>query len=659
MKKKFIVICLLAVMLVTFLSGCGLFGINTEKDMQRVIAEVGDSDYKDEIKKFELVNYYLSAGSTYIQQGMTVEETMNYLLDQMIYQRILVQDAVQYLLDDFDADSTLSNYIIQNGFSYYEITGLSDTYDKKRIDTDDEYLNYEYEKKKITIKAGMEIKDILKPAENEPKSSELLTVLLRVYYDKDEISKTNDAAYKFSDYYKDLKDSKVFSDYLSITALNSFWGNEKSILDTLEKAIKKDYGIVDEEEEEEAEKSKRPVPEDKNKNPFVLPTPNEKIAQFTTREEAKTKLVKNISKNFYGLTYEEYKEKQIVAELEGQALRRHQELVTKRQEIAASEFSERFNAIYNSEKQQFSLSLSDYKTKLQSLGDDTFILYNPVDGVYGYVKQILIGFDSDLNRHLERQLNILKAKEMTRAAYVKERSSILQKMQVKDLRENLVVGTNNDTIFKDYPNFSDSVYKMDGAATDFYTTKFQPKFGGTLDANGIGKSTLSSDDLIKNFTQYIFMYNTDPGMFNNSTDYLLTELNHLNAGETYVSEFAVAAREVIKKSFDNDDIGYYKMVETDYGYHIIICSDIITADKNVMFDADEYSDLVSRIKNDNETSEDKASAIYKLYKIIQNEKGSTAYNKLSEDAINKCYAGADEKGKKVTKYEYRYKDLLK
>lgn len=664
MKKKILAFCLLITLVCTFLLGCNLFGTNTEKDLQRVIALVGDENvYQDEIKKYELVNYYYAASQQ--QTSSDTDTDMESLLKQMIYRRITVQEAVNYLLVEFYKDAEISNYIKDNGFTYYEILGRSDLYDKDKIDTEFEYENYKAKKVTINIKksAKLTIKDILSPAKDEPKSSQLLMMLLRVYYDNnktniidklEKLKKSGDEGFQI--YYKDLKTSEVFSDYLTISAFNSIWESEKSALDEIENQLRKDRGMDEIVQEETSTKEKRAVPAKDKEEPFILPNANEMIGDNSLRNEAFKKYKSQIKKNFFDMSYEEFSEKQLVSELEQKLIERHQALANKNYTVDINEFAARFNIIKKNEKQTFDLSLSDYETKLKSLGDDTFILYNPAVGKYGYVKHILLGLDTDLNRDLQRELDILKARETTRDVYLLERDKILINTKVKDLREGLEVGENDDRFPGDYDLFSDDIYTMKESDGDkYFYKKFKDTFGAINHANGIyqydNTKFTTKEAMLDKFKQWIFMYNTDPGMFNNKTDYLLGERGSMNSGETYMAEFAKASRDIIKKG-----IGYYTLAATDYGYHLIICSDIITTD-DISFDAildkDKFNDMVKRINEGKETSSDRASAIYKLYMVIRNEKGQNVYNESSEKAINDYYDSG-----KVKLFESRYKDLL-
>jgi|GEM_PF-5302551 len=703
MRKKILALSVILLLVVSFVFGCGLVQTNYEKDMLRTIAYVGNPEvYQDEIKKYEFVSYFYASASQYLQNGKTIEETANELLDQMVSRRIVVQEIVNYLLLEFySMNEHLRNSIVANGFTYYKITGYSDLYDKSYIDTDDEYKNFAWEKVTVNVpkERKMTLKDILAPQEDikvkisgtrsgkeyedelPAQSSDMLTVLLRVYYGNfSGITSTQfTSALKFvtkdfETYYKALKNSsgfydsngyetssgfiekEGFSDYLSVKSYNNVWSSEKSALDSLEAQLRKDLGLDPKEEEEETSKTTRPIPKkDPLERVFTKPAPNKNDDSYI-RQEALKKYKKQIKDNQFGITYEEFFEKQLKQELEQRLLELYELTLNRKQTVEFDYFKERFNTIFNSEKQKFDLSLTDYKTALQSVDDGSFVLYNLDAGVVGYVQHILLGVDTEDNKLVNKQLNDLKSKELDRASYVNARFKILEGIKVKDLRENMEHNDYDETRFPDYPAFlgvnNDSekyIFDYD----EFYKDKFKTYFSGSLitapgsEITGIYKTTLGQEELFKRFQQFTFMYNTDPGMFNNKTDYLLMEKNNMNAESSkFVSEFAKGARDVIELTYnartnavpDNDSY-FYTMVATDFGWHIIMCTDIINPDKEVnLNDAlNGFIAIRDKVSNDTITFADLSNPIYKLYKIIQNELSGTDYNKSLNDLVNAFY----------------------
>lgn len=97
MKKKIFAVLLVVVLLCGVLSGCAnssLYEYNSDRDLDRVVARVGDYT----ISKRDLLATYLSVGSSYMQNyNMTVEEVLEYILNQLVERQILVEYAVNNL----------------------------------------------------------------------------------------------------------------------------------------------------------------------------------------------------------------------------------------------------------------------------------------------------------------------------------------------------------------------------------------------------------------------------------------------------------------------------------------------------------------------------------------------------------------------------------
>ena len=685
----------------SFVAGCGLIETNYEKDMQRTIAYIGDADvYQDEIKKYEFVSYFMSSASNYLQNGYTMEETVDELLNQMVYQRIVVQEIVSFLLQDFETDSNksaLRESLINNGFTYYRITGYVDSFDKSLINTDNEYSIFNYEKVTFNIKEEMTLKDILDPqditvkvvsvgaggmvkqTEENAKSSDMLTFLLRVYYGNYQgitaqqfTAAMDNATNDFETYYKALKSSSGFSssagflekdgfsDYLAIQAYNSVWSSQKSALDSIEEQLRKELNIEAKEEEKTSSKSTRAIPKkDALERAFTRPEPNEEEDSYL-RQEAFKKFEKQIKDNQFGLTYEEFFEKQLKSELEQGLIKLYEIVTIRNQDIDEENFIERFNRILKSEQQQFNLSLNDYKTQLKGVDDTSFVLYNLDAGIVGYVQHILLGINTDENKLINKQLTELKRKELDRVSYLSARRNIFNGVKVKDLREDMEDGNYDEDRFPGYDAFSDHVY-LDIA--DFYENKFKVDFGeiATLTTD-VYQTALTDETLFDKFQQYVYMYNTDPGMFNSSIGYLVLEPNTLNESKDYQPEFAKGSKDVIQKTFearkDEDyDSYFYTMVATDFGWHIILCTDIIFPGRVVLEEdiEDAFADIQTAVKTDSVTFTDLKNPIYKLYKIIQNELGKQSYNDKLNDFINDFYVY--DNGSKITLRKDRIQDL--
>jgi hypothetical protein len=115
MKNKILAILLIFMLAVSIFYGCGLIQQNSERNLNQVIAIVGDENYKDEILKKDLVSIYLSQGSQYIQNyGMTVNDTINMIYQQLINNRLIIQEGARMLIEKNGLDKDLEYYLSKN-----------------------------------------------------------------------------------------------------------------------------------------------------------------------------------------------------------------------------------------------------------------------------------------------------------------------------------------------------------------------------------------------------------------------------------------------------------------------------------------------------------------------------------------------------------------
>jgi hypothetical protein len=148
----------------------------------------------------------------------------------------------------------------------------------------------------------------------------------------------------------------------------------------------------------------------------------------------------------------------------------------------------------------------------------------------------------------------------------------------------------------------------------------------------------------------IFQYGTDPGMFNNTMDYLSKPKPGSDGTETYVQEFADYARRVVEGGY-----GTYALVGTDFGWHVILCTMSIEPGEMNRLNKADYDNIVKYLADndvyfDEITGDMTYSVTYKLLKVMRDEITSNVYNEESNSIIKNAES-------KVTKYESRYKDL--
>ena len=115
MKKRIITLIILIMSVLIGCSsvmGCNLVTVDKDRDIEQVVATVSiEEGFKDEIKKKELLLYYMNYGHSYEEQGYTQEQILEALVDQMVNSKILLQHAMikfnsQVAPYDVDIDTT-------------------------------------------------------------------------------------------------------------------------------------------------------------------------------------------------------------------------------------------------------------------------------------------------------------------------------------------------------------------------------------------------------------------------------------------------------------------------------------------------------------------------------------------------------------------------
>lgn len=86
--KKFISIIALAVFSLTFLVGCGLFVLNEDRYRDQHAITVGN----EQIKLGEVIDYFDSNGTAYLQQGYTYQQVWDMMFPVFIQQKVMLNE---------------------------------------------------------------------------------------------------------------------------------------------------------------------------------------------------------------------------------------------------------------------------------------------------------------------------------------------------------------------------------------------------------------------------------------------------------------------------------------------------------------------------------------------------------------------------------------
>lgn len=290
--------------------------------------------------------------------------------------------------------------------------------------------------------------------------------------------------------------------------------------------------------------------------------------------------------------------------------------------ITLDALKEQFKAEYRAQYASYSSDYSAYETALDAATEEKGVYCNPYGG-YGYVLNLLIGFSAE-------QTNALTEMNGKAGLTVGEKSAnrnkMLEELYAKDQRETWVCssyGTLDDTkfTFEDkylvseknsaaYTKLSsyigqaillrkfDDAKDSSGVTTTSYSFKnvfanplpyslFETEYLSLAGITDLTKFVSGSDvtahiDSFTNdsaerkaFDDLMYTFSTDTGCLGKDFGYLYSPYT---SSSKYVKEFAEAAAAVVSKG-----VGYYTIVATDYGYHVILCTKVIEADD--VFDA--------------------------------------------------------------------------
>ncbi|MCH5155443.1 MAG: hypothetical protein J1F69_02450 [Clostridiales bacterium] len=222
-----------------------------------------------------------------------------------------------------------------------------------------------------------------------------------------------------------------------------------------------------------------------------------------------------------------------------------QDYLTDRITVQYDEVLKSYNTMLNEQRSQYENDISAYDSAMS--GGSTTVLYH-ANTNYFYVKHILLPFSDDQKAALT---------EFKNRPDIKNLQEDEQKEKIEDFRADLVesimcyphVKGEDD---KDHPMSVDDVMAH-------VRSVMTPLAGNVKRANDA-------------FNDLIYLYNTDPGAFNNDKGYVVKYTLDDGENETYMQEFADAAREM-RKTLAVGQV-YGQPVITDYGVHIMYLSSV-------------------------------------------------------------------------------------
>ncbi len=553
MLKKIIGIILTMTLGITVLAGCNLFEENTRKNYMQIVASIDsveetqkidgkDVTFKSEPKniyKYELVSYLNQNGSNLIQQGMTLEQVVEYCVESLVTQELVFIEADRKIaFGEIDWRDGKKDYESDNGETVKDYTDVNRIKELVYDAIDSTLVNVRNE---ILTERGDELPKI----ENSAVDSETTYPVKPEEDDDEDETVREEEAFepdkaRFPGYYGD-SDTKAL-------------GRE-----TMRRFIQLLRDNTDPE------------------NNFSVTADDQ--AKFRQDDEKINKVINEQGIEYvYGMIYEtHYINVLLKRNAERQVkLERLQNHITEGVTVTAKDVQDSYNALIKSQELLYG-DLSQFKTAIKDGKEE--ILYFPTSK-YFYVKHILLPF----------------SEEQTARLTAKKNSGKYTDAEIKAFRDGLVA----ETVVYPHLNGENDMSKPMTVEQVWTQIKSAMKT--------VENSAKEAERL---FDDYIYLYNTDSGIFNNAKGYVVEKELESDETETYMQEFADGAREL--KNNSNYKVGmlldYY--VVTDYGVHIMYyANDTVAGERKDLSDwqtpgeyKQYYEILEETIKSDKESKE--------------------------------------------------------
>ena len=548
--------------------GCNLIETDLERDMSQVVATVQISEDApvENIYKRDLVLMYINYGYSYVQQGTyTQAQVFEMLMEQLVNNAILVQNAVKAKAEQLGITENI-----------YDLEAHMNEYF-----TEEEQQEALYN----TNKALNDVIDSYKDAEEEEEESETSSETVRTVptgatnYEPEWGDFDNALAF-----YKDYN-SKGFTaqneDGETMSGVETGFRRNGDVIEITDIETKRAYNKV-----VEALESNGLIGEDFDYNAdSIYDTDYYRDSLQSQRESVLISW------------YEEYLTAEILST------------------VSYQDLEERYEEMYNTQK---NYTVSEYETALDAWSASSPVVAYSYGG-YGYVYNLLLGVNAAQKAEIEE---LGEEKNLSQAEYAARRERILSRTTAKDLRSTwITAGYDFDyetlTFTHDY-SLASETYALpfqgtvkwvneadkpaEGEDDEDYTEKYEitsvkefdlEEFVAFLDETLYAGVDLNTDGTASSgyyrvarntneteipeyedrINDLLFAFSTDAGSLNTYQGYLISPEAEADETETYVEEFAKAARELLTM-----EDGSYIIVGTDFGYHILFKSVALEAD---------------------------------------------------------------------------------
>ncbi len=663
MKKLWVkILCLIlsVACLGSVVSACNLVSTDGEKSSKLVIAKIKIDDEEDDklnvesksIYKKDLYSGYLSYGYYYVNYyGYSTSKTFQTILDNLVNNAVVEQFARRRLTQFYSSVKNKAESERTDFEKYFYENLLATTTNQELVAKSDiDLFLTAYQK----AEAEFELKDAIASIieqysdseDDETKTTESVTLDERANpYEEEErdfteeemkIETPTDNEYKavLVKLGKDCSEenlAEIKANYTNLYDLNMY------------KFAEFDYDVSSRANRKALNKGLENL-----RSYYVIPSnenyKSEEVEKYTYfKEMLYTEKVQAMVN-----TFENYLEKDVESRMTDDML------------------YSAYESLYNTQKDKYDASVSDYETDLTSADEDTFIVYNPYNN-YGYVSNLLIGF-SDWQ---EESLKTYKAKKGITTAEVESfRNELANTIVAQDQRAYWVVNgygsydgtdfvfgdkylcSSNSAVKKYLGSVSNPVSTTEKNSDDVEETKWtcdsatpnSISFTAFADTylkpigitdikffnNDASVQTLTYDEAFKNaFEDLLYAFSTDPGCLGKLYGYLYSPKNN-----QYVEEFNKCAKALVENG-----VGSYGLVVTDYGIHIMVCTKVV--ERNI--EKIEKSDFSSWAEYD-------AFKESKIDSLVSNQVQKELNNFISN------YLGDDTTAVKY--YKKNYSDLI-
>ncbi len=660
-----------------FLGGCDLITTNVEADMAQVIASVQlEGMNKEDVKKSQLVSAFNTSGYIYVYYyGYTTEQVYQQLFDELVNNRIVVQQSKlaftgattalrnekgYFLAAKEETNKTsIDNALSLPNYKGEDVTSVDKNASVENFLTEYEYYLARYNALKSIDSLLESYKDI--EEEEHDHNHNTLSVTTRATLTKETERTPNVWEIKNDPEFNAIDEDyiKSFKKELEKLNLNSAdFATKYDLSFAVYKKYVEEYDFTD----KATKKALNKLLKDLKKGGFITTKEASKDTPKTIEE------LFNLSYFAYHLNAEY--ETILVSKLE-MALQNQEE----KKVDSIDKLYQEYVSLYNTQKASYDKDYAAYETALENASGTSFVVYNPtLNGSYGYISNLLIGFNTEQTTALNN------FKETVIGEKAEYRNSLLNDLTAKDQRETWALanyGTYDEetkifTFGDDYvktPELKNYVGKLSGASsyiehdsydeeitkynfkavegtevkfTEFYNdtvssimgfTGMSGKLTGVEEENIVSKTI--NDETMAKFRDLIYAYSTDSGSLAENYGYVYSPVT---SKTKYVKEFANAAERLV-----NSGVGSYEVVATDYGYHIMLCTSVITSG-NALASKETFLNDVSK----------EGTLAYNFKEYKYNLISSNTISEITSTIINTFKN--DES--KVTYFKKAYEDLI-